>query len=125
MTKTHTFDKTLVINRLTENRAKHRQIFEEALEGYRVKAIEILNSNIKAIAEAKKIIQHIVVPVPSDHTDEYDTMIAMLQDMKEDTVELTQDEYRSYMLDKWVWRHQFLTSNAAYSSTAAGLAGAE
>jgi hypothetical protein len=43
----------------------------------------------------------------------------MLEMSKEDTIELTQQEFSQYVQDDWHWKDQFLFSNMNYSSAAA------
>ena len=56
--------------------------------------------------------------VPSNFVAEYDQVISMLIHCNEDTVQLTANEYKSYVLGLWHWRQEFLMSNSDYSGSA-------
>lgn len=102
-----------------KNRDNHRQIFEEATEGYRAKAIEELDKNL-ALAKAGKrflTVLHLIEPV--DQTREYDKVLRMLQLTEDTIIELTDQEFTCYVLDRWQWRDAFYVSNATYSAKAA------
>lgn len=111
-------DKAKLMEKLTENRAAHRAIFEEALAGYQTRAIEILNDHLKRIKAGKVEVVFVQLPVPSDHTDDYDRAIATLEWTLFDEVELTIREFDMYVRDSWAWRQEFLTSNSVYSESA-------
>jgi hypothetical protein len=103
---------------LVANRMQHRLIFEEALEGYREEAVRQLQDHIDRIRDGNLIRVMVSLPMPEDHTDDYDRVIGLI-DMSEDAkVVLSDDEYASYVQDDWSWKRAFLTSNAYYSSTA-------
>lgn len=50
---------------------------------------------------------------PEDHTDEYDKAIGMLEMSVDDTVLITHDEYRQYVLDEWFWKDRNLRALAS------------
>jgi hypothetical protein len=45
----------------------------------------------------------------------------MLEMALADEVELSEEDYRQYVMDDWSWREEFLTSDARYSSTASAM----
>jgi len=110
--------KTHLLEKLKENRAAHRGIFEEAVEGYRSEAVKQLEAHIERIKSGKMPTVFVRLEAPEDHTDEYDVVIGMLEMDLDDRVELTQADYRAYVMDDWNWKNQFLTSNSLYSGTA-------
>lgn len=116
------FTREAVLERLKANRAQHRQIFEEALVGYRAAAIAELDKAITDAKNGRKIRTHIALVEPVDRTGDYDVVIDMLEMTTEETIELSPSEFRQYMRDEWAWREQFITSNASYSNLAATLA---
>lgn len=108
---------------LEENMAAHNEIFEEALEGYHKEAVGILEEHIAAIKSGKvrRVVFHL--PEPEDHTKDYERVIAMIVANEDDVISLEEYEFQQYVLDDWSWKRQFLTSNSAYSATAAKLSG--
>lgn len=107
---------------LNTNRDAHRAIFEEAIEGYRKAAVEQLEEHIDRIKAGSLKEVYLRVPVPYDHTDEYERIIGLIQMSKDDEVVLTPDEYRCYVQDDWDWKNAWLISNKGYSATAAAWA---
>jgi len=113
---TITVNKANLIETLILNRDEHRAIFEKATTAYRAKVIEALD---RALADAKAggdLRTYINLPVPEDHTDEFDTAIAMLEWDTADTVELTRGEFQQYVENQWGWRASFAANTMSYSS---------
>lgn len=115
------FDRDTVISRLTANRDAHRQIFEEAIAGYREAVIRELDRSLADARSGRKIRTYIELVEPVDRTGDYDAIIDMLESTTETVIQLSPTEFRQYMRDEWSWREQFIVSNAQYSQTAAGL----
>lgn len=101
---------------LEKNRAKHREIFEEALEGYKTRAVELLEEHIERIRSGK--VEQVVVslPRPEDHTDDYDRALANLDWTIFDTVELSAQEFDCYVRDNWRWKREFVATTAMYNN---------
>jgi len=115
-----TVTKEKLLAKLKENRAKHAKVYEEAVEGYHDAALTRLEEE-KARLLARKHPENIVIhlPMPEDHTKDYDRLIAMI-DISEDTeFDLTEQQAANYIMDEWHWTHHWLANNAAYSATAA------
>ena len=81
--------------------------------------IERLDEMLKLAAKGDKINLNVGLAMPEDHTDDYDTVIGMLEFDINETVELDQAQYRSWVQDQWGWQRSFTTTNSTYSSTAA------
>ena len=77
-------DKDDLLKKVQTNRDAHRGIFEEAVEGYRKRSVEILEEHIQKIKAGKLEEVYVRLPRPSDHTKDYDRVIEMLE-MHEDT----------------------------------------
>ena len=114
-----TVKKSDLLRIMQENRTKHHQIVIEAQAGFRQKVIERLDEMLKLASEGKRIDINVGLQMPEDHTEEYDTVIGMLELDINDNVELDIGQYRMYVQDKWGWQRSFTTTNAFYSSTAA------
>lgn len=111
-------EKTQLLEVLASNRAKHRAIFEEAVEGYRKKAVEMLNANLDAIKANKNHRVGVYLQVPEDHTRDYDRIIKMVNMSTDDEIVLQETDFKSYVMDDWQWTQQFLASNSVYSASA-------
>ena len=53
---------------------------------------------------------------PEDHTDEYDSVIELLEASLDDEFELTYGQFNNYVLDKWGWQEHFLAMSSHYGS---------
>ena len=100
---------------LKKNRDEHRTIFLSAVEGYRKRAIEILEENIAIIKKGKLERLYVTLPVPEDHTKDYDRAIKMLEMSVDLEIELSEKDFKQYVLDDWSWQQDFLASNTAYT----------
>lgn len=112
------FKKTYLLGEITKNRKQHREIFEEAIEGYRKKAVEELNAHIERIKRGEVIAVRVYYPQPEDHTKDYDRLLEMIKMTTEDEINLTETQFAQYVQDDWSWKHQFLTTNSSYSDMA-------
>lgn len=110
--------KDVLLEKVLANRDGHRSIFEEAVEGYKAETIRQLEAHLDAVRSGK--VRRIVVslPMPEDHTRDYDRAIQMIEMDTRDEIELSEYDFQSYVLDDWNWKRQFLTTNSAYSAGA-------
>lgn len=106
-------NKLLVV--LTDNRAKHRELFEKAFDGYRQECITILTTNLELLHKNKRQIVHFGERPPEDHTAEYDQVIRMLEMSVDEVVELSHSEFSQYVQDDWNWKQSWSVSNMKYT----------
>jgi len=113
-----TVTKQELISKLEANRAEHRAIFEEAIDGYRDKAIELLKEQIKRVRNGA--IERVIVsiPIPEDHTNDYDRVLAMLNMEITNEIVLTEADFATYVLDDWGWQGGFIQTSSNYSALA-------
>lgn len=116
--KTVTVDKSQLTGMITNNRAAHRKIFEEAVEGYKKEGIRLLEEHVERIKKGDLVEVYVRLPRPEDHTADYDRVLKMLEMHTEIHVEIDQESFASYVMDDWTWKRQFLATNSAYSGTA-------
>lgn len=107
-------ERTLEI--VQHNRDNHKAVVAKALDGYRDAVIVELERRIDTIKAGKPIDTYLHLPQPEDHTNEYETIIGMLEMCTEDTIEVSPGEFRAYVEDKWDWKDRFVASTAAYVS---------
>ena len=104
---------------LIDNRNKHQRIFEEALDGYKKKVIEVLERTLEQARAGQRVHEHISIPRPVNQTHEYNRAIRMMEMSVDEQITLTTQEFDAYVMDRWMWKANFLLANSAYSSTAA------
>lgn len=100
---------------LQKNRDEHRDIFIEAQTGYRDAVIAELDSMLADARSGKKIRRSLTLVEPMDQTADYDRVIRMMQMSIDETIQLQEHEFQSYVLDQWQWKKQFNASNSNYS----------
>ena len=107
-----------LIEALRTGREEHARDFKEAVEGFREEAG-------RAIEEAKQKLDSndedlsVHLAYPSNHDNDYAVKIAMLELSEDTVIEVTQAEFRAYVLNDWTWRREWLVSNSAYSGNIA------
>jgi hypothetical protein len=111
-----TVRKAELLERLTENRARHRELFEQACDGYRKQAIEAVEERVAQIRGGKLIALAFALPLPEDHTGDYDRAIMMVKMEVEDTIDLTESEFAQLVMDDWAWKRQWVQTTSNYVS---------
>lgn len=114
--KTITVEKDQLLRTLRENRDRHRELFDKAQIVYRDQMIEELDRALQEARNGGKIIRAFSLPVPEDHTSDFDTAINMLTWDTADTVELTHPEFRTYVENEWGWQQSFHANTVAYAA---------
>lgn len=102
-----------------ENRDAHQAIYEEALAGFRLEANHALNERIDAIASRKVVDLHFAMPVPVDHTEDYDRVLMMLKLTKaagQTHVTLDEQDQARFVMDDWGWKNVFEQTSTFYSA---------
>jgi len=97
-----------------KNRDSHRDVFRRAQEGYRVKVIELLDQMLENARRGGQISLAFDLPVPTDHTVDYDRVIKMLEMTVDEEVELDQGDFAQYVMDDWSWKRQFVANTVTY-----------
>lgn len=108
-----------LVERMTSNMEKHRQMFLEAQEGYREAVIKALDERLADARGGKPVTLHFGLIPPEDHTGDYERVLDMLQMSVDDEIDLDAMSFAQFVRDEWAWRRQWVMSNAGYSETAA------
>ena len=99
-----------LIERLKENRAKHRAEFEEGIEAYRAAVIKELEDQLERALKGQDIQRFSLLQQPEDHTSDYDHALDLLEMSLDEEIELTADDFARYVRDDWGWKKQFASS---------------
>lgn len=121
-----TVSRDALLEKLRENRQRHAEIYADALDGYRDQVRDRLrglladfgdDDSFRALVDNNRLYLDEVLdlPVPEDHTDDYDLAIQMLEMSIDDDVTLTSIEFRKFVNDEWEWKHRWEANTAAYS----------
>lgn len=111
---------TDLIEIVQKNRDSHKDIYEEALAGFRLEANHALNNRIDDIASRKIVDLHFTMPVPVNHTEDYDRVLKMLvltKDAGETHVTLDENDQERFVMDNWGWKKTFEQTSVFYSGS--------
>lgn len=111
---TVTVNKADLIQTVTENREKHRELFLRAQDVYRERMIAELDRALQEAREGGNIRRAFTLPVPEDHTDDFDNALAMLEWEVGDTVALDEYTFSSLVRNQWGWNASFAASTQQY-----------
>lgn len=103
-----------LLTTLEANRAAHGIAYRKAREGYIKVTTKELEGYLTRLADGHLLERAFIPPPPEDHTHDYDDAIAMMQWSTDDTIELTQGQFRQYVQDDWGWKDSWVASNTAY-----------
>jgi hypothetical protein len=109
-----TVDKAELITKIQTNRDEHRSMFLKAQEKYREAMIAELDRALQEARDGQKIRRAFTLPVPEDHTDEFDTAIEMLQWEQGDSVVLDLRDFMRYVQNRWEWAASFAANTGSY-----------
>ena len=87
------------------------------MAGYRDKAIKILADHIERIKANAPEKVAVSLPMPEDHSEDYELAIAMLEWSRDDHLELSDSEFSQYVMDNWGWQASFSESYMMYTSS--------
>jgi hypothetical protein len=110
-------DKADLLEKVNINYAKHRTRFEDAMVGYKLKAIELLEEHVQRIKDNAPEKVFVQLPMPEDHSRDYERVIEMLEWSQDETLELDESEFSTYVLDQWGWQEGFAQTYAMYSGS--------
>src|SRR5271157_465731 len=86
-----------LLEKIKVNRDGHRDLFLKAQEGYRLDVIAELEQHLKDARNRKKISRSLTLPEPQDHTEDYDSVIAMLEMSVDQNIELDAGSFQQYV----------------------------
>lgn len=110
-------NKNQLLAELDKNRVAHRDIFLAAQEKYAQRFVEELERRLKDAREGRGFDQFIGLPVPEDHTPDYDRAIKMMNMSVEMVIELTEQEFATYVMDDWAWKRAWHANTASYTNS--------
>lgn len=108
-----------LIDALRANRARHEAEYKEAVEAfgkaYDQKIHEMFEALDESDFDATEADMHVGLRIPENHLDDYDRVTGMLSMAPSDAlIEMTEEQYRMYVEDKWSWSSDFATTNQFY-----------
>jgi hypothetical protein len=102
--------------KIQENYDRHREIFEDAIAGYQVTVVRLLQEHIYRISTNAPERVLVNLPFPEDHSDDYERVLTMLNMSVDTHLELSQHDFAQYVMDDWGWKAGWTETTAMYSS---------
>lgn len=112
-----TVNKAKLLEVLQENRATHVETFQRAIEKYRVKALEFFEEQIAIIKAGGEPERGMRLPLPEEHTDDFDRAIKMVDWHQGSTMNLTDDQFEQFVENRWGWHRTFIANTTSYVQT--------
>lgn len=100
--------------KVAENRSAHREKWLKALEGWRKRSQDELETLLARVVAGDDVQVYISLPMPDNHEKDYDRAIAMLMWEQREELELTQAEFAQLVMDDWDWKQAFEATSASY-----------
>lgn len=105
-----------LLNKLYENKKIHENEFNELNKQYKE---DVINGLTELLKEAKKLKDDPIICLnllkPDSYISQYSEIIGMLEMSVDDEFEITQEEYKNYVLNIWSWTQRFDNIKSAYS----------
>lgn len=109
-----TVPKHQLLQILERNRTAHRNAYDRALEKFREQAIMRLDKMLAQVRAGKSPRLYVDLPVPEEHTADYDRAIQMLAMDTTVDVKLSETAYARLVDDDWGWRDSFAANTSSY-----------
>lgn len=110
-------NRTGLLKTVVENKAQHKKDFEEAWQDYLTYAKKEFRKaarNVEKTEKGKRINLPNFYAVPENHESDYDRIAGLLKLSSDDEVWLDDRDYERYVLDKWDWKEQFVSTSNFY-----------
>jgi len=111
-------NKGFLLEKLRENKDSHRRMFEEALEGWHEEVLKTLKETIKRVKADKQYNPRWYLPMPTDHTADYDRVIELIEASLDEEFVLSETEFNQFVRDDWGWKADFMNTYVNYSNNA-------
>jgi hypothetical protein len=108
-------DRDELLEVLEKNRNAHKGAFDLAFERFRKEAIEWFKGRLDSLNKGELPSTWFNLPIPEDHTSDYNRLIDMVGMHKMSTLNITMREYQNYVDDEWPWTANETTTNTYYS----------
>lgn len=119
----YTVRKSELLDILKGNRERHQGLYQEARTAYLLRAQVKLGQLLDDVNAGRMPNLLVDMPVPEDHTRDYDRVIRMLEMDLADDITITDSEAKAYVQDDWPWRRSFIANTVSYTGAAAEYAG--
>ncbi len=105
-----------LLTKVIDNRDAHKAEYEEALQGFMIDCRVRLKKELASLNKGLLPDKHLYFEAPENHTDDYDTVIDMLEMSVDEELEITVEQFQRYARDKWDWTDNFKQLSAVYNA---------
>lgn len=113
-----------LLKTLKHNRENHDTDYKEAVAQFLTQSVSMLEDRANAVKSRKIRNLHEVfqfnLPVPVSYIEAYDEVIKMLEYSEQEEIEISGDQYRAWVEDKWDWSRQFEAATLSYKGAGIG-----
>jgi hypothetical protein len=106
-----------LVSKLIANREVHISNYKKAIRGYYEERNRIIREMYHKVMENEGFSHNEMLAdleKPISHEEDYNTYIEMYSNSVDETIELTEGEFRMLFLDKWNWNHSFTSTVTKY-----------
>lgn len=107
-------DKDQLLAALERNCASHGAAYQKAKAGYIKVTTKQVEEYLTRLADGQLLERAFIPPPPEDHTSDYYDAISMMQWSLNESIELTQAQFKQYVQDDWGWKQTWQASNSSY-----------
>lgn len=111
-----TIKKAELLEAIEKNLTQHKTDYEEALVGFRSRAIEAMQLNLSNARMGAEVKLGIALTVPVQHVKDYERVIRMLTMSTADEIMISESQFTMYVMDDWQWKAAFVGSTAVYNN---------
>lgn len=104
-----------LIDVLKTNRTTHIASYNDAVEGFQEKMIDVLKETLKKAKRGELKYLSVSLQAPQTHEQEYADAIEMLEVSVDDVINLDSDMFKAYYKDQWAWSRGFNELVGTYS----------
>ena len=109
--------KSELLEKIKSNHLTHKQAYEEAFEGYKKTMQNILEIQLDLVKKGAVIrVEVFSIPVPQDHSADYERAVMMLEMSVADKLDVSEEDFRMYVMDDWGWKRAFADTYTVYTS---------
>jgi hypothetical protein len=112
-------DKADLIVKIREERAKHKALYDEAVIAYTEKFVEaaqkFAEESVNRARRGEGFVQFGWLPVPEEHTEDFDRALQMLDWELGDAVDLDEADFATLVQNQWGWARAFASNTTSYT----------
>lgn len=114
------FNVDQLIGRIQTQRDEHQQVFNDAVEVYRKELLAQVESYVIRVKKGELVLLIHHLPVPEEHTKDFDLILDMLNSTRDETIELNKNEFDCYVRGNWGWKTEFTNNTVSYANKKLG-----